>query len=280
MFRTDFYHATLRKSIAIFGSLFNGIVISRSDGATRDAQSFKIPISYGPREKFLARTDSDPNLDRAQSISLPRMGFELLSVQYARERKLNTVQALSSSYGIAAANQYNTTFTPVPYDLNFVLSIMVKEAEDGTKILEQILPYFTPDFTISAKFLDDMPDNITDIPIILNQVTSEDSYDGSFINRRALIWTLRFTMKINLYGPIRKRKIIKVATVNLYAGAESTSIEQMINSNTIIESIQTYPGLTANGTPTDDASIAISPYLVEETDDYGYVITVEDYPNA
>lgn len=278
MFRTNFYHATLRKSIALFGSLFNSIVITRSDGSSETFQSFKIPIAYGPREKFLARTESDPELNRPHAISLPRMGFELLEVNYARDRKLATTQKLAAAS--TANSAYSTVYAPVPYDLNFVLSIMVKEAEDGTKILEQILPFFTPQFTISAKFLDDMTDNITDIPIVLNQVTSEDSYDGSFTNRRALIWTLRFTMKINLYGPVKSSKIIKIAQVNVHGIEANSTFGAAITSNNVSQSIQVYPGLTANGSPTSNAALAISPYLVEETDDYGYIITVEDFPNA
>jgi hypothetical protein len=269
MFAINNYHGTIRKSIALFGSLFNDIVISREDAEGVRVQAFKVPISYGPREKFLARIESDPNLDRAQAISLPRISFELKSINYATDRKLASSQ--KRAFSTANNSIYNVVYADVPYDLSFSLSVLCKESEDGAKIIEQILPYFTPEHVLSVKMIDQFPDMIVDIPIILNRVTSEDRYTGPFTERRVLSWDLDFTMRVKLYGPVFKKKIIKIASVNSYPN---------LDNNTILSSVSVRPGLTANGTPTTYVNNSISAIDIAEDDNYGYIITVENFPDV
>lgn len=222
--------------------MFNNIVVSRKTSAGVVDKRIKVPISYSPRDKLLARIETDPNLRKPDAISLPRMGFEMTSMTYAGERKLNTIKKFTA----AGTNGNNRTimYAPVPYDVNFQLSIMVKNAEDGTQILEQILPFFTPEWTNTVQLIDDM-DIKLDIPLVLVSVSSDDTYDGDFETRRALIWTLDFTMKCYFFGPTKTKKLIKLANVNFFIDGFDTAIG---SANTPVERVSVEPGLipTAN----------------------------------
>jgi len=264
MFGNFFYNQTTRKYIAVFGTLFNDVSIGRSDNSGVEQQRMKVPLNYGPMQKFLARVMQDPDL-KAPAITLPRMSFELTSMTYDGERKLtNMTRNISQT---TSTDRVITQFTPAPYNLEFQLNIMTKYSEDGTKILEQILPFFKPEFTISAKLIDNM-DLITDIPIILNSVTAEDTYEGSFEERRALIWTLQFTLKGYFYGPTAERKIIKFANTNIYTS--DVAINPAIH-------ITVQPGLTANGEPTTDVNQTIPYTDINIDDNWAYIVQIEDY---
>ena len=218
--------------------MFNNIVVSRKTTAGVVDKRIKIPISYSPRDKLLARIETDPNLRKADAVSLPRMGFEVTSMTYAGERKLNTIQRYTIK-STTDPDKKNLVYAPVPYDINFQLSIMVKSAEDGTQILEQILPFFTPEWTNSVQLIDDLELKM-DIPLVLISVSSDDTYDGEFETRRALIWTLDFTMKGYFYGPIKNKKIIKFANVNFFIDGFDTAIG---SANTAEERVTIQPGL-------------------------------------
>lgn len=243
MFGHEFYHEHIRRYIVVFGTMFNNIVISRRDVDGVVDKRIKVPISYSPREKLLARIETDPNLNKPTAISLPRMGFEVTSLTYAGERKLNTVQRYNVQSKTDSAKK-SLVYAPVPYDINFQLSIMVKNAEDGTQILEQILPFFTPEWTNTVQLIDDLELKM-DIPLVLVSVSSDDTYDGDYETRRALIWTLDFTMKCYFYGPIKSKKIIKFAKTNFFIDGFDDNIG---SSNTALESVSVQPGLipTAN----------------------------------
>jgi len=223
--------------------MFNNIVVSRKTSAGVVDKRIKVPISYSPRDKLLARIETDPNLRKPDAVSLPRMGFEVTSMTYAGERKLSTIQRYSVQSTSDSAKK-NLVYAPVPYDINFQLSIMVKSAEDGTQILEQILPFFTPEWTNSVQLIDDLELKM-DIPLVLVSVSSDDTYDGDFETRRALIWTLDFTMKGYFYGPIKNKKIIKFANVNFFIDGFDTTIGSANNAG---ERVTIQPGLipTAN----------------------------------
>jgi hypothetical protein len=223
--------------------MFNNIVVSRKTSAGVVDKRIKVPISYSPRDKLLARIETDPNLRKPDAVSLPRMGFEVTSMTYAGERKLSTIQR-NTVKSTTDPSKNNLVYSPVPYDVNFQLSIMVKSAEDGTQILEQILPFFNPEWTNSVQLIDDL-DIKMDIPLVLVSVSSEDTYDGDFETRRALIWTLDFTMKCYFYGPIKSNKIIKFANVSFYIDGFDTAIG---SSDDPVERVTIQPGLipTAN----------------------------------
>ena len=223
--------------------MFNNIVVSRRDSAGVVQKRIKVPIAYSPRDKLLARIESDPSFTKPTAINLPYMGFEITSMTYAGERKLKTIQKYTA-VNPSNNNKRSSVYAPVPYDINFQLSIMVKSAEDGTQILEQILPFFTPEWTNSVKLVEDL-DIILDIPLVLISVSSDDTYDGDFETRRALIWTLDFTMKGYLFGPVKDKKVIKLANTNFFIDGFDSVIG---TSNTVSERVTIEPGLipTAN----------------------------------
>lgn len=238
MFNHVFHHDTIRKYVILFGTLFNSVYIVKSNGVAT-TQTIKVPISYGPKQKFLTRLTQDPNLDRPVSIQLPRMGFEMTKISYAGDRKLPTINRISVQ-DPNDANKLAYQYMPVPYDIDFNLYIMVKQAEDGTRILEQILPYFTPDWTATLN-LDSTMQHKYDVPVILNNVSVEDSYEGNFIDRRALIWTLTFTLKGYIFGPTRKQGPIKTSIINLYTVGSGQDMRTVAGNSQLYETFTTYP---------------------------------------
>lgn len=271
MFKSQFYNATIRKYVVLFGSLFNEIIIDHTDGTTSDYKSFKVPLSYGPREKFLARVEGDPDLDRGYAVLLPRMGFEMIRMTYDPGRKLATTGSYVGSPSGNRKNVFNRVYNPVAYDIDFRLSIMSKQAEDANRIVEQILPFFTPEFTITVKLLDDLPDYKVDIPIVINNITIDDVYDGSFKERRSLVWNLDFTMKGYLFGPVARSRVIKISTVNTSA---NTLMTPLLSKSTV------YPGQLANGYPTSNSSLTVPYANIDGATDFGYVTILEEYPDA
>ena len=218
MFGTYFYHQTSRKMVVGFGTLFNSLEVQRTNSSDEVTEVIKIPLSYGPKDKMLTRISGDPNLNPKVALTVPRMGFELLSMTYDGTRKLNTMGRTVK--GGSTAQTLKKQFNPVPYNWEFSLYIFVKNAEDGTQILEQILPFFTPDFTFSMTLISSMSIK-HDIPLILNSVTSEDTYEGDFATRRSIIWTLSFTMKGYLYPNIVDNyAVIKDVTVDTHIMSE------------------------------------------------------------
>ncbi len=268
MFGYTWNHKTIRKYVILFGTLFNNIYITRQNKAGETIQTLKIPLNYGPKEKFLARLEGNPNLDREIAISLPRISFELTDINYAAERKLATIGKITAQ-DPNNPSQKLYQYNPVPYDFNFTLSIMVKNAEDGTAILEQILPYFNPAWTASVNLNPDLGVP-TDVPIILNSVVSEDTYEGDFINRRALIWTLQFTVKGYVFGPTKTSGVIKEVDVNVYIPEVDVAVANPTNSTPAFEMI-VKPGLTTNGEPTANAALSIDASLINSTDNYGFI---------
>jgi hypothetical protein len=214
MLGQQFYHETIRKIVIAFGTMFNSIDLVRKDNSGAVTQIMKVPLAYGPREKFLVRLREDADLTKQVAITLPRIGFEIKDLSYDPARKLSRVQKFKKVKG-ANTKQLDTQYMPVPYNLDFELYIMAKQSDDALQIVEQILPYFQPDYTLTINDMSDMGIK-KDIPIILNSISYEDSYDGDFTNRRALIYTLSFTTKFYLYGPVTSSKVIKTVQVDQY----------------------------------------------------------------
>jgi len=221
MLGTQFYHETIRKVIVSFGTMFNNINLVRKDSSGNISQSMKVPLAYGPREKFLVRLREDADLSKTVAITLPRIGFEITNLSYDPTRKLNRVQKFKKVKG-AKSSQLDTQFMPVPYNIDIELYVMAKQSDDALQIVEQILPYFQPDYTFT---INDQPDMgiKRDVPIILNSIAYEDTYQGDFTTRRALIYTLSFTAKFYLYGPVTSSKVIKTVQVDQYTDLQDTS---------------------------------------------------------
>jgi len=200
----------------------------------------------------------------------------MTDVRYDSDRKLKTIQRTANKINNSPSS-LNYQYMPVPYNFGFRLYILVKNAEDGTKIVEQILPYFTPDFTVTVELIPDMQE-LKDIPVVLNSVSQEDTYEGNFQERQALIWTLDFTIKGYLYGPIQATPIIKYAFVNYYAPeVPDGELATAVGVTSAISETLDQPGLTANGQPTSNAAASIPVSQIQVTDDYGFVITKTDF---
>lgn len=210
----SFYHEVCKKLITSFGYLFSDITIQRSREGEVE-QTVNVPIAYGPKEKWLTRIDSDPELSNQTYITLPRISFEIAGYMFDASRKLNRNNVISCNS--ADSPDRKQTFAPVPYNIDFNLHILTKNDGDAFQILEQILPYFQPEYTLQIKSLPDL-NIIQDTPIILNNVSYSDDYEGSFETRRFVIHSLNFTAKTNFYGPVNSQGLIKKVIVGVTDG--------------------------------------------------------------
>ena len=220
MFGTYFYNESMRRMTIGFGQIFNDITIKRKNSSGQVVQSIKVPLAYAPKEKFLARLDQQASLqDREFAITLPRMSFEISGISYDPSRKLTRVQKYKTVKSGIDGKVMNFNYTPVPYNVSYNLYSFTASAEAGLQIVEQILPFFQPDFTVTVNAIPEL--NIKrDIPIVLNSVNYEDTYSGDFATRRAVIYTLSFTAKTYLYGPMSKQGIIKEVQSDLGADTD------------------------------------------------------------
>jgi len=232
MLGQTFYHQTIRKYVALFGTLFNDINIEKKDSGGNVLSRQKVPISYGPKQKFLIRLREDPSLDRQVAIQLPRLGFEMSGIAYDPIRKLNTIGALTHKESINGERNIKKMFNPSPYIFDFSLYAFVENAEDGTQILEQILPFFTPEFNVSVNILTEMGIKL-DIPIVLQSATSEDSYEGEFSARRTIVWTINFMLKGFIYPDIKSGqsiiKSVEIAFKETVPEASSTGVFERLS---------------------------------------------------
>ena len=257
MLGQQFYHETMRNVIVAFGTLFNNIHLVRKNNSGVVTQTMKVPLAYGPRQKWITRLDADANLDTKVAITLPRLGFEIQNLSYDPSRKLNRVQKFKKVKSSSSdSNKLDTQYMPVPYNLDIELYAMAKNSDDALLIVEQILPYFQPDYTLTIKDMTDMGIK-RDIPIILNSVNYEDNYRGDFGERRAIIYTLGFTSKFYLYGPVTSAKVIKTVQVDQYANLQTEAPKRE----------QRY-------------TVAPSPASADADDDFGFNETVSFFQDA
>ena len=219
-----FYNRTIRKIVVAFGTAFNDIYLIRytKDGLTAK-ETIKVPLNWGAKEKYITRLTADPSLTKSIATTLPRISFEMTGMSYDSSRKLpTTVRNFSANNSTSIKTQY----VPVPYNFDFSLSIYVRNTEDGTQILEQILPFFTPDFSVTVDFIPLM-DPKYDMPIILNSVSNEVDYEGDMMATRMIIWNLEFTAKGHIWPPVKTGKVITTANTNLFIEPNS-KIEQQV----------------------------------------------------
>ena len=215
MLGNRFYNQSLRKLIIAFGQVFNNIVIQRTNKTGGVTARIKVPLAYAPKEKFMVRLDQQANLNsREFATSLPRMGFEIKGLSYDASRKLTRVQKYSQVKTGEDGKKLNFNYTPVPYNINLQLYIFTATAEDGLQIVEQILPFFQPDFTVTINAVPAL-DIKRDVPIVLGNINYEDNYDGDFTTRRAVIYTLSFTAKSYLFGPMNNSSVIKKSQADI-----------------------------------------------------------------
>ena len=279
MFGHTFYHEAIRKYIIMFGNMFNDIYISRKNNAGTRIQTIKVPIAYGPREKWLARLRGDPNLDREVAVQLPRLSFEITNMAYAPNRTLNRMQK-----NVAISDGNNTLrqqYVPVPYDLSVSLYGMFAGNEDAVQVVEQILPFFRPEWTNSVKLVPSMG-QYYDVPTVLNDMSIEDSYDADFQTRRAIIYTFNFTVKGLLFGPVTKQGVIRRTLVDFTIPSSNTATGNLtISSASTNEGPQSRititPGLLANGSPTTNSTASIAITSISANDTYGVAVDHENF---
>jgi len=248
MLDQKFYWGTIRKAVVAFGNMFNNITVDRKDSNGDIIQTIKVPLSYSPKQKFLTKIRQQPNIDtQSLQVIVPRMGFEMVSLDYDPNRKIAPIQ---QSRTINSSTSASAQYAPTPYNINMLLYIYVKNQDDGLQIVEQILPYFNPDYNLTLKAIPEL-DIKNDLPILLNSIGFEDDYEGDMTTRRSIIWTMNFIMKLNFYGPVNKQGIIKKVISTTYNDENLNVILQKISATS-----------SANATPTSD---------------YTYIDTFEDF---
>jgi hypothetical protein len=257
-----FYHEILRRTVIAFGSLFNEITIKHknNDGVVKSV--LKVPLAYGPTQKFLARLEQSPDLNKPIQITLPRMSFEFTGLTYDPTRKATTTQTFTAK-SVTDGKETKKVYLPVPYNMQFELSIMCKLNDDALQIVEQILPYFQPAYTMTVELVDEINEK-RDIPVVLENITMQDDYEGNFTTRRVLIYTLRFTAKTYLFGPVASatKDIIKKTTISYVAGDTTNTPTREIVYSAEPRAIQNYTGIVVTNLTkditTDDILIQVN----------------------
>ena len=262
-----FFFETRKNMVKVFGTLFNDIHIQRTNANNEVQQIIRVPLTYAPKNKLLLRADKDPDASKDVAIVLPRMAFEMVGMSYDGRRKQANLEKYISIHD-NQPNRLKRQYTPVPYDLTFNLYIYVNHLDDGDKIIEQILPFFTPDWTVSVHMIPEM--QVTkDIPIVLQSASLEDKFDGEFKDRRVLVWTLTFVMHTYFFGPVKSKPIIKFVKERFFiAGTNEVANSSNNSSHGMIE---VKPGMDANGAATSNASLSVDANTIYATNTFGYV---------
>lgn len=271
MFGSHYDHGALRKYIIMFGRMFNDIDIVRKDNDGNATQAIRVPIAYGPKEKFLARLNQDPNLDRKVATQLPRLSFEITDMSYSANRGLNKLQRNTS---VGTNNQaMSSQFTPVPYDINITLYGMFANNEDAVQVVEQILPYFRPEFTHSVKLVPETG-HYYDIPTVLQGMSIEDSYEADYQTRRAIIYSFNFTVKGYIFGPVSTKGVIKrsIVDIGIPSGTFVPNPAVDPQSRTTLT-----PGLLPDGTATANSSASVATSTITSDNNFGFAFDKEDF---
>ena len=259
-----FYHEILRRTIISFGTLFNGIEIKHEDSNDKTVSVIQVPLAYGPTQKFLARLQQSPNLNKPTQITLPRMSFEFIGLQYDGSRKVTTTQTFTSST-VGISTQVRKAYMPVPYNMAFELSVFTKLNDDMLQIVEQILPYFQPAYTLSVDLVETLGEK-RDIPVIIESVNMQDDYEGDYTTRRSLLYTFRFTAKTYLFGPIpsaadSQKDLIKKVSIGYVADAKAKTRD--LTYTVLPRATKNYDGDVATNL-TNDISLANTEVTVND----------------
>lgn len=237
MLGTYFYHEIIRRTVISFGTIFNDIHIRHKNSDNGDISDMRVPLAYGPIQKFLARIEQQPNLNKATQISLPRMSFEMNSIQYDPSRKAGVTQTFKASDG----TNLKKVYMPVPYNLGFELNILTKLNDDALQIVEQILPFFQPSFNLTVDLLDSIGEK-RDISVVLDNISFQDDYEGDFSTRRALIYTLQFTAKTYMFGPISDTTdgLIRKVQIDYYADTNRETAKRELRYTATPKALKDY----------------------------------------
>jgi hypothetical protein len=240
MLGTYFYHEIIRKTVIAFGTLFNDINVRHKDSSGNNISQIKVPLAYGPIQKFLARIEQQPELSKPIAITLPRLSFEMTSIQYDPTRKSSVTQTFKTC---SSGSNIKKVFLPVPYNIGFQLNLMTKLQDDALQVVEQILPYFQPSFNLTVDLIDSIGEK-RDIPIILDNVSFTDDYEGDFSSRRVLIYTFNFTAKTYLFGPIAENTegLIRKVQVDYYSTADTQTAKREMRYSVVPDPIDADSG--------------------------------------
>ena len=262
MLGVTYYHETIRKYVAVFGTLFNDINIQRRNSAGVITEQIKVPIEYSAKDRLLLHIRKMSTTNAGVQTTLPRMGFVLNGITYDGTRKLNTMGQVYAANTAASTSTLLKQYNPVPYNFDFELTAAVDNAEDGAQIFEQIVPLFTPEFTVSVTLIPSM--NIKpDVSIILNSTTTEDSYEGDFTTRREIVWTFGFQLKGYIYPDVKSGSVTKSVIVNLRMPAEEADVPEYIILEDSTDFSKNYLLLDADaGSPT---ATGIMKFITEES---------------
>lgn len=238
MLGTYYYHKIIRKTIIAFGTLFNKVYIRHLDGEGDVYNEIRVPLAYGPTQKFLARIEQQAELNKPVAISLPRLSFEMTSIQYDASRKSNITQTFKALDG----QNLKKVFLPVPYNIGFQLNLMCKLQDDALQVVEQILPFFQPSFNLTVDLIDSIGEK-RDIPVVLDSTSFTDDYEGDFSTRRILIYTFNFTAKTYLFGPIADSTdgLIRKVQVDYYTGTDTTTAKREMRYTVVPDPIDADP---------------------------------------
>ena len=238
-----FYNEILRRTIISFGTLFNDIAIKHKDSSDAITSTVKVPLAYGPTQKFLARIEQSPDLNKPFAITLPRMSFEFIGLTYDPSRKVTTTQQFKVK-DPNNSTEVKKSYMPVPYNMQFELSIMTKLNDDALQIVEQILPYFQPAYNLTVELVESIQEK-RDIPVVLENITMQDDYEGDYSTRRVLLYTLRFTAKTYLFGPVSSatKDIIKSTKISYLTGTDTSNTTREIVYTATPRAIKNYTGI-------------------------------------
>jgi hypothetical protein len=234
-----FYHEIIRKTVISFGTLFNEIYVKKKDSNGNYISEIKVPLAYGPTQKFLARIEQQSELSKPIQITLPRLSFQMVSIQYDPTRKAGVTQTFKAHDG----DQVKQVYLPVPYNIGFELSLLSKQQDDALQVVEQILPFFQPSFNLTVDLIDSIGEK-RDIPMVLDSVDFSDDYEGDFSTRRSLIYTFRFTAKTYLFGPIADSTdgLIRKVQVDLYSDTNTVTAKREMRYTLEPDPIDANPG--------------------------------------
>lgn len=271
LYNEYFYHKTIFKSVATFGTLFNDITVKRKTSNGNTVKELKVPLSYGPRSKFLSKIEET---GKNTAITLPRLSFEMSGFSYDSQRKLNS---LGVRYNKTETGSEKSMYNPVPYNIGFSLNVYVEHFDEGLQIIEQIVPFFSPYLNIPSKLVYDDMGIVDDVPVLLNDVSLEESYEGQFQDKRVIMWNLSFTLKTNIFKPVKESELIRQVETNIIStptgdsGEVTPQEKQQAQESGVKSKSITKPGLTDQGEPTTKESESIPKEEIEADDNYGFI---------
>ena len=271
LYNDYFYHKTIFKSVATFGTLFNDITVKRKTSDGNTVKELKVPLSYGPRSKFLSKIEES---DKKVAITLPRLSFEMSGFSYDSQRKLNS---LGVRYNTTQDDKEKSMYNPVPYNIGFSLNVYVEHFDEGLQIIEQIVPFFSPYLNIPSKLVYDDMGIVDDVPVLLNDVSLEESYEGQFEDKRVIMWSLDFTLKTNIFKPVKESDLIRQVETNTIStptgdsGEVTPQEKQQAQESGVKSKSTTKPGLTDQGQPTTKESESVPKEQIEADDEFGFI---------